>query len=101
MYDNLNNPTFSNILVIVDFKKNDFSQRWEGHPGSNLASTPWIGDMDHNGFLDIVYCHGTNTKKTYSFDGIQVNRISTDIPIKSEIKWGSYMGSKYNGIFEK
>ena len=101
VYDNLNNPTFNNILVIVDFKRNDFSQRWEGHPGSNLASTPWIGDMDHNGFLDIVYCHGTNTKKTYSFDGIQVNRIATDIPVKSEIKWGSYMGSKYNGIFEK
>jgi hypothetical protein len=101
VYDEQNNATFNNILVIVDFTRNDFSQLGDGHPGSNLASTPWIGDMDHNGFLDVVYCHGTNTKKTYSFDGIQANRISTDIPIKAEIKWGSYMGSNYNGIFQK
>jgi len=101
VYDDVNSPSFNNILVIVDFKANDFRQFGDGNPGSNLASTPWIGDVDHNGFLDIVYCHGTSTKKTYSFDGIQVNRISTDIPIRSEIKWGSYMGSKYDGIFEK
>jgi len=49
VYDNLNNPTFNNILVIVDFKRNDFSQRWRSS-GSNLASTPWIGDMTTTGF---------------------------------------------------
>lgn len=101
VYDEMNIPSFQNILMIVDFKGNEVLQLTDSNPGSNLASTPWIGDMDHNGFLDIVYCHGTNTKKTYSFDGLQVNRITTQIPIKSDIKWGSYMGSKYNGIFEK
>ncbi len=98
VYDDVNNPSFNNILVIVDFKANDFRQFGDGNPGSNLASTPWIGDVDHNGFLDIVYCHGTSTKKTYSFDGIQVNRISTDIPIRSEIKWGSYMSGFSEGV---
>ncbi len=101
VFDAMNNPTFQNILVIVDFKSNEVLQIWDGNPGSNLASTPWIGDMDHNGLLDIVYCHGTNLKKTYSFDGLQVNRVATQIPIKSEIRWGSYMGSKYDGVFEK
>jgi hypothetical protein len=100
LFDERDNKTFHNMPVIIDFKANDLLQPWEGYPGSNLASTPWIGDMDNDGLLDIVYGHGTNIKKTYSFDGIRITRIATDIPIKSEIKWGSYMGSNYNGIFE-
>jgi hypothetical protein len=100
LVDPLNNKKFHNMLAIVDFKGNEVLQAWEGHPGSNLSSTPWIGDLDNNHFLDIVYCHGTNIKKTYSFDGLQVNRIATQIPITSEIKWGSYMGSSYNGVFD-
>jgi len=99
-YDQFDNQTFQNMLVIIDFKANDVLQRWEGYPGSNLTSTPWIGDMDNDGLLDIVYCQGTNIKKTYSFDGIRINRLATDIPIRSEIKWGSYMGSNYDGIFK-
>jgi len=99
IFDELERKTFHNMLVIVDFKTNEILQPWEGFPGSNLASTPWIGDQDNDGFLDIVYCHGTNIKKTYSFAGIRVTRIATDIPVKSEIKWGAYMGSNYDGIF--
>jgi len=100
LFDEHDNKTLHNMNVIIDFKKNDLLQPWEGFAGSNLASTPWIGDMDNDGFMDIVYCHGTNLKKTYSFDGIRINRIATDIKIQSEIKWGSYMGSHYDGIFD-
>jgi outer membrane protein assembly factor BamB len=99
--DDFEMKTFQNILIIIDFKANEALQFWDGHPGSNLSSTPWIGDMDKDNKLDIVYCHGTNTKKTYTFDGLQVNRIATDIPIKSEIYWGAYMGSTYTGILKR
>jgi hypothetical protein len=99
--DQFENKTMQNMNVILDFKTNDLLQPWESYPGSNLASTPWIGDMDHDGFLDIVYGHGTNIKKTYSFDGIRITRVATDIPIKSEIKWGSYMGSNYDGVYDR
>ncbi len=100
VFDELDNKTMLNMNVIIDFKTNEVLQPWDGYPGSNLASTPWIGDMDKDGLLDIVYCHGTNLKKTYSFDGIRITRVATDIQIKSEIKWGSYMGSNYNGIYD-
>ena len=100
VFDALENKSMHNMNVIIDFKTNELIQPWEGYPGSNLAATPWIGDMDSDGLLDIVYCHGTNIKKTYSFDGIRITRVATDIPIKSEIKWGSYMGSNYNGIYD-
>ncbi len=100
-YDFLEKASFQNILVIVDFKTKEVLQLTGGNPGSNISSTPWIGDMDKDGLLDIVYCHGTNTTKTYSFQGLQVNRLATDIRINSEIKWGSYMGSKHNAIFQR
>ncbi len=100
-YDQLNNKTFHNIMLVVNFKGNEVLQVWDSHPGSNIASTPWIGDLDNDGLLDIVYCHGTNVKRTYSFTGLQVNRIATGLPIKSPIRWGAYMGNQYDGIFRK
>lgn len=90
---------FKNMLVAIDFSRNAVIQVGTLADGSNISSTPWIGDMDNNGKLDIVYCHGTNDRQTYTFDGIQVNRISTDVKLTSPIRWGSYMGSQYNGVF--
>lgn len=100
-YDQFNRKTFQNIVLVVNFKGNEVLQVWGSHPGSNIASTPWIGDLDHDGLLDIIYCHGTNVKKTYSFRGMQVNRIATGLPVKSPIRWGAYMGNQYDGIFKK
>ncbi len=98
-YDQHDKRSLNNILVIINFRDNEIAQLWDGHVGSNISSTPWIGDVDNDGLLDIIYCHETNPDKSYTFDGMQVHRLSTGIPIKSEIKWGSYMGSKYDGIF--
>jgi outer membrane protein assembly factor BamB len=100
-YDQLNNATFQNIMLVVNFKGNEVLQVWDSQPGSNIASTPWIGDLDNDGLLDIIYCHGTNVKKTYSFRGLQVNRIATGLPLNTEIRWGAYMGNHYDGIFRK
>lgn len=99
LIDAFEKKTFHNMLVVVDFKTNEVLQPWDGFSGSNLSSTPWIGDLDADGLLGIVYCHGTNLTKTYSFDGVRINRLATDIPLKNEIKWGAYMGSDYNGIY--
>jgi hypothetical protein len=99
-YDLLNIARFHNILVVMDFKENQAVQLWNGHPGSNISSTPWIGDMDGDGTLDIVYGQGTSTKKTYSFEGLQVNRIATGLPLKTAVRWGAYMGNHYNGIYD-
>ncbi|MDH4089382.1 MAG: VCBS repeat-containing protein [Cyclobacteriaceae bacterium] len=99
-YDIFDVASFHNILVVMDFKENQVVQLWDGHPGSNISSTPWIGDLDSDGQLDIIYCHGRSTKKTYSFDGLQVNRVTTGLPIKSAVRWGAYMGSSYNGVYE-
>ena len=70
-------------------------------PGIGTFSSPRVADLDNDGNLDIVLCHGTNTKQTYTFDGMRVERLTTTIPIKKKIAWGAYMGSNYDGIFRR
>jgi outer membrane protein assembly factor BamB len=98
--DESNRKFFYNMLLVIDFSINDFYDLGINNEGHNIASTPWVGDMDNDGYLDIVYSHETDVKHTYTFDGMQINRIATEIPITKEIKWGAYMGSNYDGVFE-
>jgi outer membrane protein assembly factor BamB len=100
VYDDYNNKTLNNILVSIDFKTNEVNQIGELNTGSNISTTPWIGDMNKDGLLDIILFHATNTRKPYTFDGMRVHRIKTQIPIRSKIKWGAYMGSHYDGVFK-
>ncbi|MDX2248113.1 MAG: PQQ-binding-like beta-propeller repeat protein [Bacteroidia bacterium] len=99
--DELFRKTFQNMLVVVDFTQNEVIQLENTFEGNNIASTPWIGDLDGNGKLDIIYCHATNTRHTFTFDGMQVNRLDTEVPIYTPVKWGAYMGSNYDGILKK
>ena len=97
--DENNRKFFYNMLLVIDFSSGDLIELGINHEGHNMASTPWIGDLDGNGKMDIIFCHSTNVKKTYAFDGMQINRIVTEIPIEKAIKWGAYMGSNYDGVY--
>lgn len=98
IYDAQNRRSLYNMIVSLDFNTSEVNRFTDPVKGSNISSTPWIGDIDNDNFVDIIFCHGTNPNKTYTFDGMQVNRVATKIPMR-EIKWGSYMGSKYDGLF--
>jgi len=92
---------FHNNIVAIEFTEKIAVELGLQNEGSSISSTPWIGDLDDNGFIDIVYIHGTNPKQTYTFDGMRVNRIDTKLPLYGKIRWGSYMGSNYNGVYNK
>ena len=66
----------------------------------NPASTPWIGDMDGDQLLDIVYCEMTNTPIFYNFYGLRIHRKATRIVLLEPPSWGSYMGNHYDGVYE-
>ncbi len=90
---------FHNNIMAIEFTEKVAAELDLQNEGNNISSTPWVGDLDHNGFLDIVYVHGTNVKQTYTFDGLRINRIDTQFPVTGKIKWGAYMGSNYNGVY--
>jgi outer membrane protein assembly factor BamB len=98
--DSIGRKSFFTTLYAVEFTQKEAVALVDGLPGHNVSSTPWLGDLDNDGMLDIIYCHGTNAYHTYTFDGLRVNCLKTTIPIKIPIKWGSYMGSDYDGVFK-
>lgn len=97
--DQLGRRFFHNMLVVIDFTKNEVINIRENSNGHNLSTTPWVGDMDNDNIFDIIYCHGNNLRHTYTFDGMEVERIDTKIPIRKAVRWGAYMGSNYDGVF--
>lgn len=92
---------FYNTLVAIEFTENVSVELDLHNQGSSISSTPWIGDLDNNGYLDIVYLHDTNVKQTFTFDGMRVYRIDTEIPLRGKLRWGSYMGSSHNGVYNQ
>lgn len=88
-----------NKLVSIDFQSStvqviDQSQRFK-----NIFSTPWIGDLDGDGWLDIVHCQYYHHSDLLLFLGMNVKRIDLPVRVKKKIEWGAYMGSKGDGVF--
>ena len=91
--------TMENKLIAIDFKKNSVQIIDQQKGFKNIFSTPFIGDMDDDGYLDIVHCQYFHHADLLSFMGMRIKRIATPIRIKKIPVWGSYMGSKGNGLF--
>lgn len=91
----------TNRLLAIDFKTHRV-QTIAQHQGlKNIFSTPWIGDLDHDGYLDIVYSrYFSPGPDLLVFLGMQIKRVSTSIKIRKEVKWGGYMGSSGDGIYK-
>jgi hypothetical protein len=89
-----------NKLIAINFK-NQSTQIIDQAVGfKNIFSTPWIGDMDDDGYLDIINCQYYSFGGLLSFLGMDVKRIKTPIAIKEPVRWGAYMGSNGDGIFQ-
>lgn len=86
-------------FVYLDFRSG-LVKNIDYLPGfKNFFSTPWIGDLDQDGYLDIVYTHYFHPGKISRFMGMQVKRVSTPVRMDSPPRWGGYMGSKGNSIY--
>lgn len=94
------NGSVVNKLVAIDFKKESIFIIDQMQGFKNIFTTPWIGDLDNDAYLDIVYCQyfSPNTD-VLAFLGMKVKRISTNIKVRKDPVWGAYMGSKGDGVF--
>lgn len=91
---------FSNSIYVIDPMKKRKYPLISPLPGHNNSSTPWIGDLDGDGFLEVVFSHSNNPDHTYAFDGMQVNLLKTNIPVAHPPMWNTYMGKDLNGRYE-
>lgn len=93
-------PTMENKLIAVDFAGRSISIIDQSKDFKNIFSTPWIGDLDHDGYLDIINCQYFHHGDLLTFLGMRIKRITTPVKIKNKVLWGAYMGSNGNGVFE-
>ncbi|GAA4430041.1 hypothetical protein GCM10023188_16140 [Pontibacter saemangeumensis] len=102
----LYNPNKNHIsqLTVFDFQEDVTYQVGDTLFGSNVASTPWLGDADGDGKMEIVTSTIELNGQHNEIDlptNLRVFHIETPYSVRKEIKWGSYMGSNFDGVFKK
>lgn len=88
-----------NKLIAINFKRNSIQTIDQQKGFKNIFSTPWIGDIDDDGYLDVVHCQYFHYTNLLNFLGMRVRRISTPVRIKKEVLWGAYMGTGGDAVF--
>lgn len=99
VYANGGKAPFQHELLLYNFKSETKESITQGL-GTNLAATPYIGDIDQDQFLDLIYTHSNNPNKMISSDGFVIKRIELNMPAPPAIIWGAYMGTNYDGIYK-
>jgi hypothetical protein len=68
--------------------------------GVNLGSTPYVGDIDQDGLLDLIYSVKKDSIDPVGWKGIYVyhHELNSIVP-NSGVAWGSYMGTAYDGEY--
>lgn len=91
-----------NTLVMWDFAGNNYQRISETTNGANLGSTPLLTDLNQDGELEIVIAHENNPFDLFSTEkkfGLWIKMIRSDIRPDTSVKWGSYMGSSFDGSY--
>ena len=88
-----------NKLLAIDFAHNQVTTLDQQAGFKNIFSTPWIGDLDRNDSLDMVYCQYFHYADLVSFLGMRIKRVRMPVKINKPVLWGNYMGSWNDGIF--
>ncbi|WP_339901157.1 PQQ-binding-like beta-propeller repeat protein [uncultured Cyclobacterium sp.] len=93
--------SIENKLVLMDFEADTSYLLDQTKSFKNIFSTPWLGDIDADGYLDLVHCQYFSNSDILSFLGMKVKRIDLPIRIKEKPLWGSFMGSEGKAIYKK
>ena len=98
-YDSVSPKLIENKLIAIDFAKNSVDTIDGAQGFKNIFSTPWAGDIDNDGYLDIIYCQYFHYSDIISFLGMRIKRLDMPVKLKKPLLWGGYLGSRSDGIF--
>jgi outer membrane protein assembly factor BamB len=86
-------------VVVLDIYRDSTGQLGDLFDFKNIATTPWLGDVDKNGFWEMAFCVQMNTSSAIELNGMIVSMIPTKIASTIPPTWGAYMGNKGDGVF--
>ncbi len=67
--------------------------------GKNISATPFIGDLDADERIDLVYIVNENVRLIYEFLGLRVKRLELNIRMPKEKCWNQYLGPTANNVY--
>jgi outer membrane protein assembly factor BamB len=94
-------------LSTFDFKNHKIGTLASRHDGACFASTPFLGDLDNDGKMDVIYSGSPATLSAFpgtsSFTKtpvlLSIHREEMDKISPKAVKWGSYMGKDARSIW--
>jgi len=75
-----------NLLMVFDFHNNATYQIGEPVRGMNVSSTSWIGDLDNDRKLDIIYAAMGDSSVVSLNSGVNISRLPTNITLTNPKK---------------
>ncbi len=93
--------TFSHDVLKLDFTDESTESLIGGpKPGTNIASTPYLGPLNNDGLLDLFYTHNTDPTEFNSKNGVSHQRLTVAAIDTNAVAWGGYMGNYGNGKYD-
>ena len=92
---------YRNKVLVLDVEKKEFGVLLGPFKGSNLGSNPLLTDLDHDGYIDIIYSFMEDQGNFYSFKETKIERTELQVLVKDSIRWGTYMGSDFDCIYTR
>ena len=97
--EGMNLKLYNNEVLVLDVRKHSIQVLLGPYKGSNLGSTPLLTDLDHDGYIDLIYSYMEDAGNFYSFKETRIERMELQVIKKDSIIWGTYMGLNYDGIY--
>ena len=93
-------PHFVHEIFAIDFNDDEITSLTGQIGGANVNSTPWIGNLDDDGMLDMIYTYNVDSTQAVTAGGIYVKKETLSTNDAIFVSWGAYIGTNYNGLFD-
>ncbi|OFY63503.1 MAG: hypothetical protein A3H98_00695 [Bacteroidetes bacterium RIFCSPLOWO2_02_FULL_36_8] len=99
--DNKMNLKAMHDILVLDFKNNARTELFKNRPGASIITTPWVGDLDNDDTLDLIFTYTPDTSEIWVVDkGWTIERIDLQKSVPPRIAFGAYLGTNYDGIYD-